>query len=203
MQESRIHPLGRIVHLQVQREKIKTGEGIHERYTPEPHLTRVDALRIDAGGVSGLTADGDVLADVHHREHPRSRFRGANGISLLTTAHYGKMRAHFGDHITDGIAGESILVEAGTVLELNDLAYGVVIGEGDDAITIDRWAVAHPCAPFARFVTQFPDDAKPDRSLTNALQFLDDGTRGFYGVIPDAYAGAVIRTGDVVALTRA
>ena len=201
MTKNRI-PLGRIVHLQVQREKIKTGEGINERYTPDPHLTRVDALHIDPGGVTGLSGAGEAIADVHHREHPRSRFRGANGISFLTTGHYAKMRDRFGPHLVDGIAGESMLVESDTVLELEDLAHGIVIGDSDEPISIPQWSVAHPCAPFSRFVTQFPDDARPDRRLTEALRFLDDGTRGFYGVIPDDHAGAAIHTGAMVYLVR-
>ncbi len=40
--------------------------------------------------------------------------------------------------------------------------------------------VAEPCAPFARWALQLPDDAKPDRRVTEALQFLGNGTRGFY-----------------------
>ncbi len=202
MQGSRIRPLGPIVHLQVQQEKIKTGEGINERYTPDPHLTHVDALRIDPGGVTGLSGTGETVADVHHRDHPRSRFRGTNGISLLTTAHYAKMRDRFGAHLVDGIAGESVLVESENVLELDDLAHGIVIGEGDDAISIQQWAVAHPCAPFSRFATRFPDNARPDRRLTEALRFLDNGTRGFYGIIPETHTGAVIHTGSMVYLLR-
>lgn len=202
MMTEKLVPLGRIVHVQVQREKIKTGDGISERYTPDPYLTRVDALRIDPGGVTGITIDGKSIADVHHRDHPRSRFRGANGISLLTTAHYAKMRDRFGTHMFDGIAGESMLVDSGIVLESGDLAGGIVVGEGNDAISIPQWSVAHPCAPFSRYATQFPDDARPDRRLTEALQFLDNGTRGFYGIIPEEHSGTEIRTGAMVYLVQ-
>jgi hypothetical protein len=193
-------PLGPIIRLQVQAEKIKSGEGIRERYTPQEHLTPVDALRLDSGGVCGITVDGDVINDVHHRDHPRSRFRATNGISLLTSGHYAKMREQFGDHIVDGIAGESILIDFDGVLTLDDLAHGVVIGEGDRAVAIRSWSVAHPCAPFSRYAVQFPDDAKPDRRLTEALQFLDDGTRGFYGLLDDLPEGREIRVGEMVYL---
>lgn len=197
-----LQPLGTIVHLQVQREKIKSGKGIHERYVPEGILTRVEALVIDPGGVTGIDRDGNEIMDVHNRAHPRSRFRGANGISFLTAGHYEKMRRQYGGHLANGIAAESVLVESETVLNVNDLANGIVIGEGDQSIVIHDWAVAHPCAPFARFATQFPDDAKPDRRLTEALRFLDEGTRGFYGVLPAGIAGKTIRVGDLVSLIR-
>jgi GrpB-like predicted nucleotidyltransferase (UPF0157 family) len=102
--------LGRVVRLQVQREKIKTGEKADERYTPYEHLLPVAALRIDSGGVTGITESGEHVPDVHHRDHPRSRFRGENGVSLGFTGHYAAMRERFGSHLVDGIAAESILV---------------------------------------------------------------------------------------------
>jgi hypothetical protein len=197
----RLVPLGRIVRLQVQVEKIKTGEGIHQRYTPEQHLRTVEALWLDSGGVGGRAVDGEMLPDVHHRDHPRSRFRGANGISLLTTGHYAKMREHFGDHLTDGIASESVLVQCDSVMTLDDFVHGIVIGEGEDAVAIDTWEVAHPCTPFSRFALQFPDDQKPDRLVTEALQFLDNGTRGFNGLYHGHGVNPVeIRLGDMVYL---
>ncbi|HWV23567.1 MAG TPA: hypothetical protein VNZ58_05215 [Thermomicrobiales bacterium] len=192
-------PLGAVAHLQVQREKIKSGNKPHERYTPQGILTRVDALVLATGGVTGLL-DGEEIVDVHSEMHPRSRFRGINGISFLTTGHYAKMRARFGDHLADGIAAESLLVDSDRILTLDDLARGIAIGGGNDPIVIHEWSVAHPCIPFSRFATRFPDDAKPDRRITEALRFLDDGTRGFYGVLPETYAGRVIRVGDIVSL---
>lgn len=198
-------PLGPILRLQIQVDKIKSGQGASERYTPERNLKSVAVLRLDTGGVSGVTVDGVVLPDVHHQQHPRSRFRGTNGISLLTSGHYGKMRGHFGNHLSDGIAGESILVACERILTMDDLARGIVIGDGDGerSVEIGPWSVAHPCAPFSRFAVQFPDDARPDRRLTEALQFLANGTRGFYGIFPDTQpSGIEIRVGDMVYLHR-
>lgn len=194
-------PLGPIIHLQIQREKIKSGAKPNERYTPQGILTRVEMLRLDPGGVTGLR-DSEEIVDVHNTAHPRSRFRGSNGISLLTTGHYAKMRARFGDHLADGLAAESILVDSERILTLDDLARGIAIGDGDDPIVLRSWSVAHPCVPFSRFASQFTDDAKPDRRVTEALQFLDHGTRGFYGIIPETYAGRTIRTGDLVSLMK-
>jgi len=195
-------PLGPIVRLQVQAEKIKSGKGPQERYTPAGILTPVQSLRLDSGGVHGITVTGDVVEDVHHRDHPRSRFRGINGISFLATSHYAKMREQFGDHLVDGIAGESVLVDYDDILTLEDLAGGIVIGSATQPVEVHTWSVAHPCAPFSRFATRFPDDAKPDRRITEALRFLDDGTRGFYGVLDDVPEGREIHLGDMVYLRR-
>lgn len=194
-------PLGPVVRLQVQVEKIKTGEGMHQRYTPEQNLKPVETLRLDPGGVFGVTVGGATLPDVHHRDHPRSRFRGANGISLLTTGHYARMREQFGGHLIDGIAAENVLVAYDGILTLGDIVNGIVIGGGEDACVIGTWDVAHPCTPFSRFALQFPDDQKPDRRVTEALQFLDSGTRGFNGLYDERGPNpAEIRLGDMVYL---
>jgi GrpB-like predicted nucleotidyltransferase (UPF0157 family) len=195
-----LQPMGRVVRLQVQREKIKTGQGADERYTPHQHLLLVTALHVDSGGVTGITESGEPVADVHHRDHPRSRFRGENGISLGFTGHYAQMRERFGDHLVDGIAGEGILVDHDGTVSLDDLATGIVITSDDGRIiAIDTWEVAHPCAPFSKFCLRFPDGQKADRRVTEALQFLEDGTRGFNGTYrPDQPKGVEIRLGDTV-----
>lgn len=195
-------PIGRIVRLQVQREKIKSGTRPDEGYTPHEHLVPVAALRLDASGVTGVTEDGELLADVHHRDHPRSRFRGKNGLSMGFTGHYARMRERFGEHLPDGIAGESMLVACADLISPKELTRGVVItGEDGRRIEIETWEVAHPCTPFSKFCLHFPDGEKPDRRITGALQFLDNGMRGFYGTYPDDQSGGVeIRIGDMVHL---
>jgi hypothetical protein len=81
----------------------------------------------------------------------------------------------------DGLAGENILVACDDSIMLEDIASGLVIGEGEDAVIVDEWVVARPCAPFTKFALGLAHDQKPDRRVTEGLQFLDDGTRGFYG----------------------
>jgi hypothetical protein len=179
MSEPDLVPIGRILRLQVQTDPLKTGAKPFEQYSPV-NIRPVAALAIEPAGVIGLDGDA-VIGDVHHRDHPRSRFRGENGVSIGFTSHYAAMRARFGDHLTDGIAGESILVASDAPVTLDDLANGIVIGEGTDAVTIDEWVVAAPCAPFTRFCLRYPADQRPDRRVTEGLQFLDDGMRGFYG----------------------
>lgn len=190
--------LGVIVRLQVQLDSIKTGKKPSERYTPEPNLTAVPALRLNSDGVYGVAEDGSMLPDVHNRTHPHSKFRGDNGVSILFTGHYDAIRDRFGDHMTDGIAGESMLVQCTNMIPLEAIERGiVVVGDGRE-ITIGPWEVAHPCAPFSKFCLQFPEDARPDRRITETLQFLENGMRGFVAVYPDDADPVEIRLGDVV-----
>lgn len=193
-----VRKLGKIVRLQVQRESIKSGSKPNERYTPESHLLSVQSLRLDADGVQGVAADGSTIPDVHNRSHPRSKYRGNNGISLIFTGHYAAIRGRFGDHMVDGIAAESILVDCDEILPLESIQRGIVIVGDDREINIGPWEVAHPCAPFSKYCLQFPEDAKPDRRITETLKFLDDGMRGFLAVFPDEAEPVEIRLGDVV-----
>lgn len=190
--------IGTIVRLQVQLDSIKTDMKPYEQYTPVPNLKSVPKLRLDDAGVHGIATDGQVLPDVHNREHPHSKYRGNNGISIGFTSHYNAMRTRFGCHLTNGIAGESILVDTTEMLALESIEHGVVIIGNGREVHIGPWLVAHPCAPFSRFCLQFPEQAKPDKRITEALQFLDDGMRGFVAVYPEEFGTAEICLGDVV-----
>lgn len=190
--------LGTVVRLQVQLDSIKTGTRPLQTYTPYENLTSVPMLRLTADGVEGVSTAGETLPDVHNRTHPHSKFRGDNGISIGFTGHYAAMRERYEEHLTDGIAGENILVDFAGIVSLDDIAAGVVI-EGDDRrIEIGPWDIAHPCAPFSKFCLGRPGDSKPDRAVTETLQFLENGMRGFVAVYPEDDGTAEIRVGDRV-----
>lgn len=183
--------------MQIHLERIAPDASLYATPTPADHMVPVAALRCDHRGVSGITASDELQPDVHHRDHPHSRYRTGNDISLMATGHYERMRDRFGEHMTDGIAGENVLIDFDGVLSLDDLAPGLVIGDGDDAFPIDAWRIAMPCAPFSRFASRVPADEKPDKRVTNALRFLNNGMRGFYGAFPDDMPAVEIRAGDI------
>ena len=172
--------LGEIVRLQAQRESLKAGQKPHRYYDPTP-ITVVPQLTLDAGGVTGHDHDGAPIADVHHRDHPASRYTDGNGVLLGFTAHYDAMRARFGAHVTDGLAGENILVQCGRVVHEDDLACGLLIvtAEGRD-LTLRGATAAEPCVEFSRHVLRYPREARSDATVTAALAFLRHGMRGYY-----------------------
>lgn len=192
--------LGRIIRLQVQQASLKTGPKPHQTYSPFPHLTSVQALRLNADGVVGIDERGTMLPDVHNATHPASKFRGENGISIGFTSHYAAIRERFGDHLTDGIAGESMLVECAEPVSLEMIGKGIVIMSDHGAVEIGPWVVMHPCAPFSKFCLRMSGETKPDRRVTETLQFLDNGMRGFSAVYPADAGVAEIRVGDRVLL---
>jgi hypothetical protein len=190
--------VGTVVRLQVQESSLKVGSK-PRRYDPAP-IQSVPALSLDPAGVVGLAENGQAVVDVHHHDHPSSKNRGGeNGISLGFTTHYIAMRQRFGQHLHDGIAGENILIEVDRQLSVEDLAGGVVIeGAGGRRLELRPVIVAAPCVEFSRYALTFPDDARPDATVTEALRFLDAGMRGFYAT----YSGepAVVEIGARVFL---
>ena len=195
--------IGTIARLQVQESSLKVGQR-PRRYDPSA-LHSVPAISLSRSGVVGLVETGRTILDVHHQAHPASKnHAGMNGISLGFTSHYTAMRERFGGHLTDGIAGENILIaldedDSVRLLREEELIDGVVInGQDGRHVTLSSIIVAAPCVEFTRFALQFLDDGRPDATVTDALRFLDAGMRGFYAT----YAGeqSEVRVGDRVFL---
>lgn len=190
-----LRPLGRIVHLQIQRAPLKVGEKPNRVYDPAPILA-VTELTLTPQGALVHQADGATLTDVHHAAHPQTRnSENVNALSLGFTAHYSEMRARFGEHLALGCAGENILVETPGHVTLDDVAGGVVIRTAAGAqIELTRLRVAAPCRPFAGYALGRRVEAEV---LKDALQFLDAGTRGFYCGLAQSEP-ATIAVGDEV-----
>lgn len=170
--------IGTVVRLQVQRWRLKPGPKTTRVYDPSP-LLEVDALEVDARGAVGRTVDGPVL-DVHHADHPDTRNRGSNGLSLLPRAHYDRLRHRFGDHLVDGVAGESLLLDTVGPWTLEDLAGDLVLETTDGRrLALAGATVAAPCVEFTRFCLR-REPGRVDDELTQALEELDGGARGFY-----------------------
>jgi MOSC domain-containing protein YiiM len=193
-----MRPLGTVVRLQVQESSLKVGPTQGRSYNPSP-IRAVPAITLSARGVTGLDETGAAVPDVHHRDHPSGKNRGENDVCILFTDHYRAMRERFGDHLTDGIAGESILVETNESVRPEDVNEGITIRTvgGGDAL-LEQIRVAEPCVEFTRFTIHYPPDARSDRAVTDALDFLRAGRRGFYA----HYSGEPVKValGDTVFL---
>ncbi|MDQ6832978.1 MAG: hypothetical protein M3008_06235 [Chloroflexota bacterium] len=179
--------IGQIMRLQVQESSLKVGGTPRRWYDPTP-IWAVPTLMLNENGVVGRAEAGDIILDVHNTTHPASRSRaGSNGISVGFTSHYGVMRARFGDHLPDGIAGENILVATERMFTEAEFAAGICIETGDGAtIDLEQVIIAEPCVEFSRYALRYPLDAPSDHAVTDALNFLRGGTRGFYAT----YRGA-------------
>jgi hypothetical protein len=185
--------LGRLVRLQVQVAPLKRGERPDRWYDPA-RIVEVDELTITPHGVVGhLDGRRDALLDVHHRDHPESRARGDNAVSIGFLGHYAALRRRFGDHVTDGIAGENLVVDDPGRVERHHLAGGVRI-DGEPVVGFGAAAVIEPCVEFSRLVLD-----EPDTSVTEVLQELRGGMRGYYLEVPTADVVRVRRGARVLA----
>lgn len=190
--------IGVVKAVQIQRASLKSGQKPYRVYDPAPLLV-VDGISLAREGVMGMLADGGQLMDVHHAHHPQSRnTNGMNGVSVGFTSHYQEMRAKFGAHLVDGIAGENILVEAPQRVMLPELGKRLMFENpttGERAY-LDKVIVAAPCVEFSHFVNSanLLSAPLPAETLKATLQFLDDGLRGFYAVARNG----MIHSGDRV-----
>lgn len=186
--------IGEIKRLQVQPVLVKSGDPA--QYDPAG-LVAVAHLVIDEIGVMGRTADGRQLLDVHHPDHPNSRYRGSNGVSVGFTFHYEHMRSHFGPHMVTGCAAENILIDTDRILTLPEFGRYLLIRR----TAADRWVVlqepqvAAPCLPFSRFAAQ---EVQNSAKVKAALQFLHQGMRGYYLTPVNGSADTVVAVGDSV-----
>ena len=195
-----LRPLGKIVRLQIQRSPLKIGEKPNRVYDPSPILA-VNELTLTPQGAVARAFDGAPLLDVHHAAHPQARnVEGVNALSVGFTSHYAAIRAQYGDHVTDGCAGENILIETERIMKLEDIAGGLAIQPAGAASPV--WLrvnqVAAPCRPFSGFVTHVVEAVV----VKETLQFLDDGLRGFYCALAQAQP-ATIAVGDHVLISVA
>lgn len=188
-------PLGKIVHLQIQRASLKTGEKPNRVYDPTP-LLAVAALTLTPHGAEARLPDGAVLLDIHHARHPDTKnIENENALSLGFTHHYELIRRRFGEHVPFGCGGENILVETDRRVELGEVAGGLVIRTTDGAfVRLENVLVAEPCRPFASYLLGRRVDGD---TLKASVQFLQAGMRGYYLRLAED-TPATVRVGDMV-----
>jgi hypothetical protein len=185
--------IGTVKFVQVQRESLKTTDGETRIFYTEP-LQRVEKLRFTPQGIVGLSAQGEEIVDVHNESHARSRYRGDNKISFGFLQNYERMRQRFGQHLKDGNAAESIVIDADIDISKLDLSRRFFIQHGDTVIELKAVIPAPPCNEFSTYCLIVPQCAE---DIKAALQFLNNGTRGYYADL--AIAGEyVVQAGDTL-----
>ena len=191
-------PLGRVVRLQVQAAPLKSGEKPNRVYGIAA-IVEVERLLLTPTGAVGVDRAGARILDVHNTAHPATRYTDGNTVSFGLTSHYARMRERFGSHMVDGCAGENILVETDAPLHLTDLGarVGLRSAKGGEILEFSTICVALPCVEFSKFAIR--NQAATPAQLKPVLQFLDEGTRGFY--VTAAQEGAVTVGDELVALS--
>lgn len=193
--------LGTLVFTQIQQSPLKVGERTERRYDPAPIL-RVPKMRLTCQGVFGITEAGAEIIDVHHVDHPQSRNRGnANGISINFLPHYDRMRDRFPLRSTgvigDGIAGENLVIQPEPDFALDDIGSELMVevAATGQHVKLEDVMVIPPCAEFSCYLA---GETIGGAQLRETLEFLSDGTRGFYASMQLKHPAVVVQAGDAL-----
>jgi hypothetical protein len=171
-----------IVRLQIQTDPLKVGQAPLRRYDPAA-IESVHRIQVGPCGVIGLAERLGAAVDVHHTDHPQSRDRkGVGGVTVMGTGDYARLRSRYGDHLTEGIAGETILVDAPEGLAGLDMPPQMEVLTADGPIVLTHVRAAAPCVEFSRFCLRQEPAPTVDDAVRQALIDLDGGARGYRAV---------------------
>ena len=197
--DKKLRQLGTVKLVQVEQAGliIETPEGYY--YDPSRRV-EVERLQITPQGIEAVTPRGERVLDIHHKDHPETRYLGGDDVSINFTSHYDAMRAHFGEHMVDGIAGENIIIEYEQEVWLPDLSQQIIIENPDtkDRELLEVKDFAAPCEEFSHFAARSQHKRLPADKLKATLQFLNNGRRGFLLVLSKGQAEATVQPGDRV-----
>jgi MOSC domain-containing protein YiiM len=187
----------KLVQLQPSGLIIQTPNG--EYYDPSRRLV-VDRLFVTPQGIEALTPSGERVLDIHHMAHPGKAYGNDDLVCIGFTSHYTAMRARFGEHMVEGIAGENIIIEYDREIWPEDLGQqiGIENQETGRMTVFNLVRYAAPCEEFSHFVAQSQDKRLPASRLKSTLQFLGNGRRGYLLVLKEGQEGVHVRPGDRV-----
>ena len=196
--------LGKVKLVQVQPSGliIETSSGY---FYDASRRVEVGRILITSHGIEAILPEGEHVLDIHHIDHPDKAYDNDDLVSIGFTSHYNAMRARFGEHMVDGIAGENIIIEYGEEVWLEDLGQQIAIEntETGHRTLLDVICFAPPCDEFSHFAAQSQQERLPAAELKATLQFLNDGRRGFLLVLSEGQEAATVQPGDRVIGVRA
>lgn len=160
----------------------------------------VDQLLITSKGIEATTPDGEHVLDIHHLDHPDKAYDDDDLVCIGFTSHYNAMRARFGDHMVDGIAGENIIIDLEEEVWPEDLGQQIGIENADTGqlALLDMVSFAAPCQEFSHFTAQSQYKKLPADELKSILQFLGNGRRGYLLILSENQEEVSIQSGDKV-----
>jgi len=195
----KLRELGRVKLTQLQPSGLIIETPSGSFYDPSRRVV-VDRLQITSLGIEAITPEGEHVLDIHHISHPEKAYDDDDLVCIGFTSHYAAMRARFGEHMVDGIAGENIIIDYQEEVWPEDLGQqiGIENAETGHMLQLDMVSFAAPCQEFSHFVAQSQHEQLPADKLKSILQFLGNGRRGFRLVLSDNQEEASVQPGDRV-----
>ncbi len=170
-----------------------------EFYDPSRRVV-VDSLQISPLGIEAITPDGEHVLDIHHIDHPDKKYDNDDLVCIGFSSHYAAMRARFGEHMVDGVAGENIIIQTEKEIWPEELGQriGFESSETGDITFLDVVKFAAPCEEFSHFAAQSQHQRLPAAELKATLQFLGNGRRGYLLVLSDGQEPVIVQPQDRV-----
>lgn len=170
-----------------------------EFYDPSRRVV-VDSLQISPLGIEAITPDGEHVLDIHHIDHPDKKYDNDDLVCIGFSSHYAAMRARFGEHMVDGVAGENIIIQTEKEIWPEELGQriGFESSETGDITFLDVVKFAAPCEEFSHFAAQSQHKRLPAAELKATLQFLGNGRRGYLLVLSDGQEPVIVQPQDRV-----
>jgi len=194
-----VEKLGRVKLVQLQPSGliIETPSGA---FYDASRRVEVNRLLITSKGIEATLPEGEHVLDIHHIDHPDKAYDNNDLICIGFTSHYDAMRARFGEHMVDGIAGENIIIEYGEEVWPEDLGQQIIIVSTvtDQRTLLDVVCFAAPCDEFSHFAARSQQERLPAVEHKSTLKFLNNGRRGFLLVLSKGQETATVQPGDRV-----
>ena len=190
--------LGRVKLVQIQPSGLIVQTETGEVYDPSRRV-EVDSLLVTQLGVESVI-HGERVLDIHHIDHPDKAYDNRDLVSIGFTSHYEAMRKKFGEHMVNGAAGENIIIEYDHEIWMEDLGEQITFEnvKTGKRSSFDVVRFAAPCNEFSHFAAGSQDERLPADELKSALQFLNNGRRGFLLVLSEGQESATVESGDKV-----
>jgi hypothetical protein len=115
----------------------------------------------------------------------------------MGTGDYVALRKRYGGHVVDGIAGETMLLDAPDGLAPLRLPSVVTVSTAEGPLQLRDVREADPCVEFSRFCLRQEPAPTVDHDVRQALVDLDKGARGYRSI---AAGTGTVRVGDVVTI---
>ena len=118
----------------------------------------------------------------------------------MGTGDYLALRERYGQHVVDGIAGETILLDAPAGFAGGDLPVSVTVNTADGPLELLGVRPADPCVEFSRFCLRQEPSAVVGDDVQETMVMLDGGARGYRS---SAAGEGIIALGDTVTMGAA
>ena len=164
----------------------------------ETRRVEVEKLIITSLGIEATTTDGEHVLDIHHINHPDKEYDDDDLVCIGFTSHYQAMRERFGEHMQDGTAGENIIIKCDQEVWMVDLGSQIAFenAETGQKTFLDVLSFVAPCDEFSHFAANSQHERLSAEELKAALQFLNNGRRGFLLVLSEGQESTTIQAGD-------